>query len=43
MAVRMLITKVVRADQTRADLYGKGHRWPDMKLFDLGELAKRVG
>lgn len=39
MAERMLITKLVRVDQTRADLYGKGHKWPDLKLFDLGELA----
>lgn len=35
---RLLIVKVVRTDATRADLYGKGHRWPDLKLFDLGEL-----
>lgn len=34
----MLITKVKRTDQTAADLYAKGHRWPDLKLFDLGEL-----
>jgi hypothetical protein len=39
MAERMLITKVVRTDATRADLYGRGHKWPDLKLFDLGELA----
>ena len=39
MAERMLIVKVVRTDATRADLYAKGHQWPDLKLFDLGELA----
>ena len=35
---KMLITKIKRTDQTRADLFGKGHKWPDMKLFDLSEL-----
>ena len=39
MANRMLITKVVRTEANRADLYGRGHQWPDLKLFDLGELA----
>jgi hypothetical protein len=36
---RMLITKIKRTDQTRADLYGRGHKYPDLKLFDLAELA----
>ena len=35
---KMLITKIKRTDETRADLYGKGHKWPDLKLFDIGEL-----
>ena len=35
---KMLITKIRRTDETRADLYGKGHKWPDLKLFDIGEL-----
>lgn len=39
MAERMLITKLVRTDQTRADLYGKGHQYKDLTLFDLGDLA----
>jgi hypothetical protein len=38
MSERILITKLVR-DGDRADLYGKGHRWPDLKLFDLSDLA----
>jgi len=36
---KMLITKVVRTDATRAELYQKGHKWPDLKLFDLSELG----
>ena len=36
---RLLITKLVRTDDTRADLYAKGHQWPDLKLFDLSDLA----
>jgi hypothetical protein len=39
VAERMLITKVKRTDATQADLYAKGHRFPDLKLFDLGELG----
>ena len=35
---KMLITKIKRTDETRADLFGKGHKWPDLKLFDIGEL-----
>jgi hypothetical protein len=38
MAERMLITKLVRTEQTRADLYAKGHQWPDLKLFDVSDL-----
>lgn len=38
MAERLLITKLVRTEQTRADLYAKGHQWPDLKLFDLADL-----
>lgn len=36
---RMLITKLKRTGETQADLFGKGHRYPDLKLFDLSELA----
>lgn len=39
MAERMLIVKLLRTDNTRADLYGKGHQYKDLTLFDLGELA----
>lgn len=35
----MLITKLVRTEPTRADLYAKGHKYPDLKLFDLADLA----
>jgi hypothetical protein len=38
MAERMLITKLVRTEQARAELYAKGHQWPDLKLFDLSDL-----
>jgi hypothetical protein len=38
MAERLLITKLVRTDRTRADLYAKGHQWPDLKLFDVTDL-----
>ena len=36
---RMLITKIKRTDETQADLYGRGHRYPDTRLFDLSDLA----
>jgi len=36
---RMLITKLVRTDETKADLYGRGHRFKDLTLFDLSELG----
>ena len=35
----MLIVKVKRTDQTRAELYAARHKYPDLRLFDLGELA----
>ena len=38
MAERLLITKIVRTEPTRADLYAKGHQWPDLKLFDVSDL-----
>lgn len=34
MAERMMISKIVRTNGTRADLYARGHQWPDLKLFD---------
>lgn len=40
MAERMLITKLVRTERTRADLYARGHQWPDLKLFDLSDLIE---
>ena len=40
MAERMLITKLVRTEQARADLYARGHQWPDLKLFDLSDLLE---
>jgi hypothetical protein len=36
---RLLVTKLVRTNGTRADLYGARHKWPDLRLFDLSELA----
>jgi hypothetical protein len=36
----MLITKLMRTDRTRADLYARGHQWPDLKLFDLSDLLE---
>lgn len=38
MAERMLITKLVRTGD-RADLYGRGHQWKDLTLFDLSDLV----
>jgi len=37
-ADRILITKVERTSETRADLIGKGHQFRDAILFDLAEL-----
>lgn len=36
---RMLITQIERTTETRADLIGKGHRFPDIYLFDISELT----
>lgn len=36
---RMLIVKLKRTDETQAELFAKGHRYPDLKLFDISELA----
>lgn len=36
---RILITKVKRTGPTQADLYGARHKFPDLKCFDLAELA----
>ena len=38
MSERILITKLVR-NGDRADLFGRGHRWKDLTLFDLSDLA----
>lgn len=38
MAERMLIVKLVRTGPTTADLYARGHKYADLKLFDLAEL-----
>jgi hypothetical protein len=35
---RILITKIVRRGD-RADLYARGHQYPDLRLFDLSDLA----
>jgi len=37
---RLLITKVKRLDATTADLFGRRHRYPDLRLFDLADLAE---
>jgi len=39
MTERMLITKLIRIDETRADLYARGHQYKDLTLFDLSDLA----
>lgn len=36
---RILITKIVRRGD-RADLYARGHQYPDLRLFDLSDLAE---
>lgn len=38
MSERMLITKLVR-DGDKADLFGRGHQYKDLTLFDLSDLA----
>ncbi len=35
---RMLIAKIKRTDATHADLFGRGHKYPDLKLFELADL-----
>lgn len=40
MAERLLISKLVRTENARADLYGRGHRYKDMTLFDLSDLIE---
>jgi len=36
---RLLITRVKRTSATTADLFAPRHKYPDLRLFDLGELA----
>ena len=38
MAERMLVTKIVRKDNTRADLYAPRRKWADLTLFEIGML-----
>jgi hypothetical protein len=38
MTERILITKLVRRGD-RAELYGRGHQWKDLTLFDLSDLV----
>lgn len=40
MTERLLITKLVRTPENHADLYGRGHRFKDLTLFDLSDLAE---
>jgi len=39
MTERILITKLVRTPEGRADLYGRGHQYKDLTLFDLSDLV----
>jgi len=39
MSERMLITKLVLEKENRVALYGKGHRYKDLTLFDASDLA----
>ena len=39
VAERILIVKVKRTSQTQAELYGARHKYADLRLFDLAELA----
>jgi hypothetical protein len=39
MAERMMIARVKRTTATQAELYQARHKYPDLKLFDLAELA----
>jgi hypothetical protein len=36
---RMVITRVRRTDGERAELFADGHKWPDLRLFEIGMLA----
>jgi hypothetical protein len=36
---RILITKIIRRGD-QAELYARGHRYPDLRLFDLSDLAE---
>ncbi len=36
---RMLITKIVRKNETRADLIGRGRRFPEIYVFDISSLS----
>ena len=38
MSERLLITKLIR-DGEKAELYGRGHQYKDLTLFDLSDLA----
>ena len=39
MSERILITQVQRdTEKNHAHLYGRGHQWPDLRLFDLTDL-----
>jgi hypothetical protein len=38
MTERILITRLVRHGD-RADLFGRGHQWKDLTLFDLSDLV----
>lgn len=35
---RLLITKIIRRGD-QAELYARGHKYPDLRLFDLSDLA----
>lgn len=35
---RLLITKVKRTPEGRAELFGRGHKYPDLRLFELSDL-----
>jgi hypothetical protein len=36
---KLLITKLVRTSADRADLFGRGHQYKDLTLFDISDLA----
>ena len=39
MGERLLITKLIRTTEGRADLFGRGHKYKDLTLFDISDLA----